>query len=557
MFAQLLTAIPYRPLKDYQKALDALKAVLSQQQRTEYKNALKLYTSRDDPNKFSKEEATQIFPALFTVGKSYILCADKFTEGFQWFSHAITFGEKAEPLTDFAPHYIEMGDLYNEKNQHDQGLKCLDKALEILNSVQELDDEKKIVKGRGLFYKGLAQRAKNNNLNGAAETLAQAVMILEGLVEIEEAAILLVEVYELLANIHYHRDDQPQGQLYSIKGLDLIDKTYGVDNPRGHNLARELACFLTEQDRFKEALIYVKKWENMQIKEHGANNPMMSPCYFLHGQICTYLGEYADALKKFELAEKVSKSNKKIKFEDSGETCILKSRCHFNLKNYKEAKECFDQAIEYNRKRFGENSKQLADCYYTGAEILKDSKLFKDEAKEYYLKSLEMYRNLGVACIFEVQSTITSYGVFLNANFEYKECIKILPEAMEICRKYFPTRKVLIESCHNVLGMSQVFTEGFKEGIENLETAAKLCEETGNASGKLVSHYFNLAQAYARHDQPEKAQEYGKKILEMELAKKGKGGEWINATLELLSPIYSKVNKEQEFKELETIYKSE
>ena len=555
MFAKLFTkTTSYRPLKDYEEALDALKTVLPQQERTEYQNALKLYTSRDSIDKFSKEEATRIFPALFTVGKSYILCADKSNEGFQWFSHAIAFGEKAEPLTDFASYYVEMANFYNEKYQLDQTLKCVDKALGILNSTQELDDETKIIKGRGLVIKGIAQRGKND-LNGAVETLVQAVMIHEGLPGNEDAAIILIEVYELLANIHYHRGEQPQGQLYSIKGLDLIDKTYGLDHPRGHNLARELACYLTKQERFKEALVYVKKWENTQIKQCGQNDPMMTPCYFLHGQILTHLGAYAEALKKFEQAETAANKNEKIKFADSGEIFIFRSRCHFNLKNYKEAKENFDQAIEYNTKRFGPNSKRLADCYYTGADILKGSKLFTNETKGYYLKSLEMYRNIGVDCIFEVQSTITSYGVFLHANQEYEECIKILPEAIEICQKYFPTGKVLIESCHNVLGMAQVFSKDFQKGIETLQTAARLCEETENASGKLVSHYFNLAEAYAKHDQFEKAQEYGKKVLEMELAKQGKGSWWINTTLELLSEVFAKMDKQQEFKELEAIYK--
>ncbi len=543
-----------KPLKEYQEALAALKTIYSQQQLTEYENALKIYTSRADLSKFSKEEATQIFPALFTVGKAYILRANSFNEGFQWFSHAITLGEKAEPRIDFASDYIEMGDIYSGQKQYDQGLRCLEKALDILNSAQGLNDEKKILKARGLYYKGVAQRGKGN-LDGAAGTLAQAVTILEALTSSKEAAILLIDVLENLANLHYQRKDQEQAHVYSIKGLDLIDKTLGLDNFRGHNLARELACTLLKQKRSDEALVYAKKWENQMIKEHGANDPRLSTCYFLHGQICSDLEDYTGALEKFELAEKASKSNKNFMFEDSGELFHERARCYFNLQKYKEAREGLKQAIEYNTKRFGPNSKQLADCLFGSALIVKDSDEFKAEAKEYYSRSLEIYRKLGNACLFEIASTLTNFGTFLNENSEYQETLKMLPEALKILKAYFPTNKVLFESCYDALGMAQINTGNPKEGLGNLQVAFMINEETVNDSGLMAVRHYNLILAYDKNNQFEEAQNWGKRLLELELTCVGKGTPCIIDTLELLSKIYSKMNKEQEFKQLEAKYK--
>lgn len=342
----------YKPLKEYQEALGSLPSSYSKQQRTEYEDALKIYTSRTDLNKFSKEEATQVFPALFVVGKSYILNAESFDGGFKWFEHAIMFGEKAEPRTDFAPHYEEMAYFFSDKNKYDQSAKCIDKALEIFNSAKDLDAQTMVAKGRALFTKGSNQRAMND-LNGAAETLAQSVMVLEGLVGSEEAATLLIDILESLANLQYHRKDQEKAHLYSIKGLSIVDKTLGLDNPRGHNLARELACTLLRQKRFDEALTYAKKWENMMAKEHGANDPRMSTCYFLHGQICSDLGDYTEALQKFELAEKASKSNKNFKLEDSGELFYERARCILTWRDTRRPKRVLNKQLNTIKRDLG------------------------------------------------------------------------------------------------------------------------------------------------------------------------------------------------------------
>ena len=557
MFPRRAFSSLYKPLKEYQRALDALKNTFSQQQRTEYENALKLYTSRADPSQFSKEEMKQIFPALFVVGKAHILYADNFNEGFKWFSHAMMFGEETGQITDFASHYVEMSNFFSYKNQSDQSTKCVDKALEILNSSEKLDDEQTIAKARALFAKGSLQRG-GNDLNGAAETLAQSVKLFEGLGDSEEATEFLMYLYELLANVHYQRRDPEQAHLYSIKGLNLIDKILGLDNFRGDNLARELACTLTRQLRYGEAFVYAKKWENILIKEHGENDPRMIACYFLNGQICVFLGNYTDALKKFGKIEEMLQNNKNSKFQDSGEIFIWKAQCYWNLENTKEAKECFNQALEYNKTKFGAESKNLADCIYTGAKTIRDFPQLKEEAKECYWKSLEMYRKLGSACNYEIASTIANFGHFLGENSEPEEAIKIIPEAIEICRNSLPFHQEMteiLEGCHNLLGMAQLDVEDFENAIENLETAAQICEETGNPTGRLASHYFNLTLVHYKNKQYEKAQDYGKKILEMELEENGKGSQWIIDTLEFLELIYKMVNQEKEFKKLEAIYK--
>ena len=547
----------YKPLKEYQGALNALQSAFSQQQRAEVENALKLYTSRADTSQFSQEEMKQVFPALFVIGKAHIYYSDDFNEAFKWFSHAMIFGEKTGGISDFASYYMEMGDFFSCKNHSDQSTKCVNKALDILNSSEKLDHEQTIAKGRALFVKGSLQRG-GNDLNGAVQTLAQSVKIFESLGGSEDASEFLIDLYELLANIHYQRRDQSQAHLYSVKGLDLIDKTLGLDNFRGDDLARELVCTLARQMRYEEAIVYAEKWENILKKEHGENDPTLVSCYFLHGQICLSLGNYTEALKKFLKIEEILQNNPNSKFHDIGEIFIEKARCNWNLGNPKEAKESFNQAIEYNKKRFGAESKKLADCIYLGAKTLRELPEFKEEAKDYYEKSLEVYRKVGSSCNFEMVSTIANFGHFLSEHFGPEETIKIVPEAIEICKRNdFPPNKKqeMLEGSHNVLGMAQLEIGDFENAIENLKAAAKICEETGNATGRLASHYFNLVLAHWNTKEYEKAQDDGKKILEMELEENGKGSQWINDTLSFLELIYSKLNQEQEFKELEAIYK--
>jgi len=479
----------YEPLQEYRDALDSTSNIFSEQERNEFEGSLKLYQSRSDVNQFSTEEANKIFPALFVIGKSYIICGNDLPDGLKWFSHAMIFGEKADQSIEFALHYSEMSKFFTAGNQPDLSSYCLDKCLTIFNSAGKLDDDKMIIKARILFRKGVVKR-EANDLDGAAEDVTKAVEILEGLGNPQKVAGGLMETIEFLANVHYHRDDLPNFLKYSKKGLELMDKTLGVDNFKGHNLARELANALAQQRRYDEALAYAKKWENVLSQKYEANDPNMMACYVMSAQILSSLGNYAESLKKLEQAEKVLQKQDNSK--DSGVLFVEKARCYFYLENFKEVGRCLDQVIELKEKQFGPQTKDLADSYLKGAEIMKDAPQLKDKAKEFYLKALEIYRNLDSN--FEIVSALINFGGFLVGNYEAKEALNLVQEALEICRRDFPARKEMFEGCRSILGMAQVWTGNLREGVVNLEAAIFLCEETGNASGKLESHYFNLAQ---------------------------------------------------------------
>ena len=348
-----------------------------------------------------------------------------------------------------------------------------------------------IIKARILFRKGVMKR-EANDIDGAAEDATKSVEILEGLARPEKVAGGLMETMEFLANVHYHRDDLQNFIKYSKKALEMMDKTLGVDNFKGHNLARELANALSQQKRHDEALVYLRKWEKMLRQKHEANDPAMLACYVLSARILSNLEDYAESLKELEQAEKILQNQPN--HDDSAVIFVEKARCHFYLDNFKEVGNCLDQVIELKKIQFGPQTTGLADSYLKGAEILKGAPELKDKAKEFYLNALEIYRTIGPECNFENVSALVNFGGFLVGNHQPKDALNLVEEALEICRNDFPTRKELFEGCRSIFGMAQVWSGDFKDGIINLEAAIKLCEETENVSGKLTSHYFNLQQ---------------------------------------------------------------
>jgi len=534
-----------------QPALANLKNALPPQEFDEYEKALNLYSSRSDTSKFTKEEAAQVFPVLFNVGKASTTEA----EGLKWFSHALKFGKQIQSIDNptFASIAFAMGDLYQEREKLNEAMECLGVALSIFDSSQ-LNNEQKLEKCRCRLLKAAIARGRGD-LDEACQTLAPCFPIIEELsLSQEDVADVGTGAYEMMVNMQYHRGDQEKAHEYSKKGLDFMEKAHGLDCYQGHNLARELACTLLKEDKFSEAFVYVRKWHNMLRKEHGEDELPMITCYFLYGQICSEMKNYADALKQFEKSEKAKKKNKNIKFADGGEVFIYKARCYFNLEQFKEAKENFDKAVKYNTKNFGSPSRKLADCLFTGAGILEGSKLFYDEAKDLYFKALEMYKILGPACLFETMSTLSSIGFFFHRAGEFKEAVKYAGESLQLCKQYFSGNIPRLESCHNGLGMAQFRSGDLQNGLVNLELAAKFCENLNNSSGNLISHYFNLVQIYSEMKQYEKVELYGKKILEMDFAKNGKSGTWIKGVLEYLGPALSNLEKEDEFKQLQLSY---
>ncbi len=126
----------YEPLQEYRDALDSTSNIFPEQQRNDFEEAIKLYQSRKDINEFSQAEANKIFPALFVIGKSYIVCGDSLPGGLQWFSHAMLFGEKAEPEVEVALHFSEMSKYFTAGNLPDLSNYCLDRSLTIFDSFE-------------------------------------------------------------------------------------------------------------------------------------------------------------------------------------------------------------------------------------------------------------------------------------------------------------------------------------------------------------------------------------------------------------------------------------
>ena len=518
LFSRRAFSTLYRPLKEYKGTFNAFQKVFSQQQRNEFEYALKLYTSHDDISQFSQKEMKQIFPALLAIGKLYTIYENNPNEASKWFSHAMIFGEKAGPMTDLAPDYVEMTNFFSDINQPDPISKFCNRASKILPTLPPFEivgHEPMIEKGRKLFSRGCVLRVRGD-INEALEALGRSLEIFEGLGDLKDSQKVLIDLYELLANTYYQRMDLSKAYMYSMKGLDLIDKTLGLDNIRGNYLAKELACTFTKQGRCEGALFYVKKWENILKKEYGENDPKMIYCYFLHGQICVSLGIYAEASKVFQKLEEILRNNKDFKFHDFEEILLERAHCQWIYKNHKEARECFTQAIEYNKKKFGAESKNVADCIFSGAKSLAYFPELNDETLEYVLQALEIYRKNGPTCNFEIVSMIDRFRHFLIQNYP-NETIKILPEAIGICRNSFPENKEIIEEFHSCLGTAHLELEDFQNATENFEAAVKICEETGNASRRLYLHYWNLASVHRQNEQYEKAEEYGKKASELQL----------------------------------------
>ena len=546
-----------KPLKVYKSALDSLKDEISEEELADYKAALKIYSSCSSIDKLSREENSQVFPALFHIGNT--LVQEGKTKGLQWWIHAIIIGENMEPNIEFAEYYLEMADVLHSSGIEVEIMECVEPGLNIINQLQgELDDNQKYVKGRLLHLKGMTQEEiqheagpleKYSLAQEAIETLTQSAALLESIgPDFEYDAQALIQVYELLVNALLGIKSYPQGIIYSKKCLDLIDKVLGVNDERGSRMTYSLAKILKQETRFDEAMMYAKKYEEIIVKEYGPDTPMLANCYHLYGLIGSPSGDYANALANIEKAEKLAEKNQEVTPEDFGERFIEKTRCHFNLGNFKEAKECFEESIK-DSKTFGGDNKRMATCYYNGAEIFRGSNLFLAETIENYLKAIVIYRDLHFFAYVETVTALISFGAFLHDNGEYLETIKFLLEAKDTCQKWLPQRKDLLESCHNVLGMAQVFAGEIHYGLQSLEETLRICEETGNESGKLTFHYFNLAKACSMNNEHEKALAYGKKIMERELPN-GADSEWVRETIDLLATVFTLMTPEQLLAEL-------
>ena len=151
------------------------------------------------------------------------------------------------------------------------------------------------------------------------------------------------------------------------------------------------------------------------------------PIYFFQSFSLSRLGQYADALEKFDNLQEVMIKNPSYKFPAFEDGYIDIALCHFHLGNLKDAQENFKKAVEYNTNKFGLNSRQLGDCFSRGAKLFETSEQFRGQAHGLYSKAFEIYNNLNPRP-GNTHETLISLGKFSDEKRNVEEDVKSTEE---------------------------------------------------------------------------------------------------------------------------------
>jgi len=544
----------YKPLTGYQEVLQRSSQIASQTETRNYEALLNRYSSNFDLTSFHNEEVLGIFHSLYFIGKN--LCEnDQFIKAKEWYSHVLLFGKKAENLLSIDEikiyHSIAKDFFSNGDEKSAEGY--LIGARNIIQNISELNSETILLKAQNLILDGFMKNAKNEK-GRAHDCFIQAANLINETPNLDHHSLVdeITVLYGILPGILYERGEQKEAEKHSIKGLNLYEKLYGKDCIQGKELASAITVALHQQRRFSDALVYAKKFKNIVAKELGKDHFESISARFLVAQITFEQEKYSETLEILKEVQKAVEQNPEAKKYFLYLYEYL-TDCYAFTNQWEEAQKTLDKAIQWVPYYFGEISKETGDCIYRGAKAWSLNQN-PQKAKELFEKALDIYRKVGASCNNEVVATCFNYGSFFLDREEIGEAIKWAQIGLEECKKRLPNNIDWFESLHNLLGWAQFKGKNFDESVMNLTKGAQFCEQLNNRSGKLFSHYNNLAQSYIGGKNLEKAEYFSKRSLEEAIKEFGEEDDTVLYLTENLCDILKQRGKEKDAEELRKQY---
>ncbi len=321
-------------------------------------------------------------------------------------------------------------------------------------------------------------------------------------------------------------------------------KTKGITDSKEIGFVHNgLAYALYLQGKFDEAL---KNFEQGQqiLEKVGLDGesvyPYIQNIYF-QGTISLNKGNIAKAEEYLQIALEANEAT-----PEKDEAFLIDiyenlAYVYFQKNDVENAHKYAKKALENIYKVCGENSGRSATLLRDVASSLLSQGKF-DDALSYAKKLDNTLTQNKEADKIEVIESLVLIGKIYNKKTVTSNAVEYGQKALKLCSES-GHNLYWLEQIHSLLGTS-LFAGGKEaEGLKHFEEAAELCEESGDKSGNLHSHYYLLADAYFKKKDFGKAEDIAKEALEFCILRFGHGSPDSEAYLSLLLKIFEAQNK--------------
>jgi len=296
--------------------------------------------------------------------------------------------------------------------------------------------------------------------------------------------------------------------------VEIYSKLYGEENIESASAYNNIGLIYNKMNDSENALNNFNKCMNISKKLLGNNNPLIATCFNNLGLVYIKMNNIKDALENFkrsvELREKLPELGYKNQNDLPSSYNNLAS-VHFKLEEYDDSRDYYLKSLNLYKNLTGKNSQETASIHNNLGLVYARMKNY-DEAISNFREALEILKILlGEDNIHTLSILLNLTGIHFELN-DYRTCVENYLKIFEKYKEFYGENNSELLPIMDNLGHSYSNLKKFNEASIFYEKSLKLALiQFGKNSPQTGECYLNLYRLNQNKGDLDKAEEYLKK----------------------------------------------
>lgn len=373
------------------------------------------------------------------------------TEGaIEYFQKALTFIESHEADNPLYKRqqirlYRTLGATYSIINEHENALKSLEKGIELAQQYLDKDDIliAKLYKEIAVLY------YQTNEIKSALENIILAQNIIE---KNRNNNSFVCDIYNTLAAI-YNKQNDHRAKDYYIKSIDATKYYYGTVSKELIETNVNFAYYYKKQNDYSAALkLYTKNISMIDTNYVRLKYYLPKQLYYI-AESYFDLKQYTNALEYYNKAIEQKIKHDTVSSEEMIDILIGKALTLQELEEYEEAKWNYNKTLELSSKIYTPESYKIGGLY-NHIGLFYDFIEETEKALDYYHQAISIYKKNNMQSSFQLAAVYYNTASSHYYLSQYKEAQKYMTLSYDIYNEIY--------------GPDHPETKSAKEGMETI-----------------------------------------------------------------------------------------
>ena len=417
--------------------------------------------------------------------------------------------DKISDNTQEAPYYNNLGYIKNEQGDHEEAIRCYEKALESYKKVLPSDNQ--------------SMANCYNNIGSVYESMGEYAKALEfyekGLAINEKTAPSGHESFDIFYNnigsVYSNMGDFSKAMLFYKKGLEIREKVLLPNDPKLASSYNNIGRLHQDMGDYVQARLFFEEALNIWQKTLPPTHPDLMISYTNIGFACMTEGEYVKALSFYGKVHEIYQKTLRLNHPDFAGYYNNIGLVYKNMGQYSEALSSYEKALEILQNSLSPNHPYLATTYNNMATMY-DILGQYSKALSLHEKVLEIREKTLPSTHPDFSQSYNNIGSVYDNMMDYEKALSYYERSLEVCEKTLPLDHPYIVTAYNNIAGVYDSMEEYSKAISFYEKALEICQRSLSPDHlDLADLYNNIGTVYDNIEDYSKALSFLEKALKI------------------------------------------